>query len=126
MYPLTIVTTITEEFNKKIKADILQRLVVFLVCITIIIGTCISFAEAITPGERPYAMVTENYTVQTGDTLDKICKLYMKKNTWGKREFSEFKFGIQELNPQLFERDVIQGETLVINYWIENKAEEAG
>lgn len=125
MYPLTIVTTIIEEFNNKIKADILRRLVIFLVCIIIIAGTGISFAEAITPGERPYAMVTENYTVQTGDTLDKICRLYMKKNTWGQRDFNEFKFGIQELNPQLFERDVIRGETLVINYWIKNKAEEA-
>ena len=124
MYPLTIVTTITEEFNNKIKADILRRLVVFLICITIIVGASISFAEAITPGERPYAMVTENYTVQTGDTLDKICKLYMKKNTWGRREFNEFKLGIQELNLQLFKRDVIQGETLVINYWIKNKIED--
>ena len=107
----------------KIKVNILKRLIVLLICITIVLGTGVGLVKAITPGERPFEMVTENYTVQTGDTLDKIVEIYIKKNTWGKREFSEFKFGIQELNPQLFDRDVIQGETLIINYWIDRKDE---
>lgn len=108
----------------KIKVNILKRLIVLLICITIVLGTGVGLVKAITPGECPFAMVTENYIVQTGDTLDKIVEIYIKKNTWGKREFSEFKFGIQELNPQLFDRDVIQGETLIINYWINNKNRE--
>lgn len=117
------ISTVIETLNK-IKANLLKRLIIFLICVIVVLGAGVSIVKATTPGERPYAMVTENYTVQTGDTLDKIVERYIKKNTWGKREFQEFKFGIQELNPQLFDRDVIRGETLTINYWIENKNRE--
>ncbi|MDF2535842.1 MAG: hypothetical protein K0R18_2001 [Bacillales bacterium] len=74
--------------------------------------------------DKPYAYepVTETYIVQNGDILDNITSEYMKKNTYGKRGFDEFKQGIIELNndkhPRIRYSEIFAGERLEIHYWI--------
>lgn len=71
---------------------------------------------------------TETYLVQYGDTLDNITSEYMKKNTYGKRDFDEFKQGIIELNMDKYPRirygEIYAGERLEINYWIRKEVKE--
>jgi len=91
-----------------------------LVAISLFLLT--SVANAMTPGEKAYCLVTENYTVQNNDTLDSITRRYIVKNTYGKREFHEFRDGIIELNYDIFkQRDIRKGDNLVITYWIPNE-----
>jgi cytochrome c oxidase assembly protein Cox11 len=78
-------------------------------------------ASATVPGEKTYRLVTENYVVQNGDTLDSIARYYINKNTYGAREITEFREGIRELNWDIIGKgDVKSGEVLQINYWIPN------
>ena len=65
-----------------------------------------------------YELIQDEYTVQAGDSLDSITVAYMSKNTYGAREFKEFKSGIVELNPFLMHRDVKEGDIIKINYWV--------
>jgi hypothetical protein len=66
-----------------------------------------------------YALVEDAYTAKYGDSLNSIALTYMSKNTYGAREFKEFKAGIIELNPWLLERDIRPGDKVRINYWVE-------
>lgn len=85
----------------------------------------VAMATATVPGEKPYRLVTENYVVQDGDTLDSIAMYYIKKNTYGPREINEFREGIRELNYDMIkDGDVKKGEMLKINYWISNQSAE--
>lgn len=68
-----------------------------------------------------YELVQDRYTAQAGDSLDSITLAYMSKNTYGSREFKEFRAGIVELNPWLLERDVHEGDVIRVNYWIEEE-----
>lgn len=68
-----------------------------------------------------YKLIQDRYEVQTGDTLDSIAAAYMDKNTYGAREFKEFRAGIVELNPWLLYRDVCEGDVVIVNYWVSDK-----
>jgi hypothetical protein len=68
-----------------------------------------------------YTLVEDTYTAKPGDSLNSIALTYMSKNTYGAREFKEFKAGIVELNPWLLERDVHSGDKIRINYWVETE-----
>lgn len=68
-----------------------------------------------------YELVEDTYTAKPGDSLNSIALTYMSKNTYGAREFKEFKAGIVELNPWLLKRDVRSGDVVRINYWVETE-----
>ena len=70
-----------------------------------------------------YQLMQDKYTAENGDSLDSITIKYISKNTYGVREFKEFKSGIIELNPWLLEREVKPGDIIYINYWIKKVAE---
>lgn len=79
---------------------------------------------AIAPGEKTYRLVSEDYVVQSGDTLDSITKYYMKKNTYGPREYNEFLEGICELNYKVIKEGIKAGDVIRVNYWIPNQGVE--
>jgi hypothetical protein len=64
----------------------------------------------------------EYYTVQDGDTLWSITSEYIVKNTYGKRCFQEFKYGIIQENykkyPDIKSGLIKKGDVLEIHYWI--------
>ncbi len=68
-------------------------------------------------------MMSETYTVQTGDTLDGISYKYMAKSSV-RRDVREFREGIIELNYDSVFKDryphglIKPGDKLQINYWI--------
>lgn len=64
-----------------------------------------------------WVLVQDVHLVQEGETLDGITRAYMKKNTYGDREFHEFREGIIELNN--LHGEVVPGQKLRINYWVE-------
>jgi nucleoid-associated protein YgaU len=68
-------------------------------------------------------LVTEQYTVQSGDTLWAISEVYMAKNTYGKRDIREFYHGIIENNYDAVFVDRVPGlirpgDKLEINFWV--------
>lgn len=63
-----------------------------------------------------WALIQDVHYVQEGETLDEITRTYMKKNTYGDREFHEFREGIIELNN--LHGEVVPGQKLRINYWV--------
>lgn len=66
-----------------------------------------------------WVLIQDVHYVQEGETLDEITRTYMKKNTYGVREFYEFREGIKELN-NLHDNQVVPGQELRINYWVED------
>lgn len=86
-------------------------LVVVLVMSTFIFS---SFTEAANP---QWVLIQDTHYVQECETLDGITRDYMKKNSYGAREFNEFRQGIIELN-NLSEPKVNPGQELKINYWV--------
>ena len=74
-------------------------------------------SEAAEVVHRSWTVVLVSYEAQEGDTLDSIAEKYVQKNTYGVRDFDEFKEGIRELNDWLLTRDVKKGDVLRINYW---------
>lgn len=66
-----------------------------------------------------YKLATYTYKVKQGDTLDEITSRFMGLNTYGDRNFYEFKEGIKERNPQAFVNGeyLRANEVLVINVW---------
>lgn len=67
-------------------------------------------------------LVSETYTVKSGDTLTAISYQFMKKSSV-KRDIREFREGIIELNYDRIFKDryphglIIAGDRLQINYW---------
>lgn len=68
--------------------------------------------------------VQELYRVDRGETLDAITDVYIKKNTYGKREHKEFKQGIIEVNQWLLIKCLEEGDVLDIRYWRKYKQGE--
>lgn len=72
--------------------------------------------------EHANCLVTEIYTVKSGDTLWEIAQQYITKNTYGPREIREFYHGIIELNYDLFADrvpgEIHPGDKLTINYFV--------
>ena len=66
-----------------------------------------------------WVLIQDIHQVMEGETLDEITRTYMKKNTYGVREFHEFREGIIELN-NLHGEEVVPGQKLRINYWVED------
>lgn len=66
-----------------------------------------------------YKLATYTYKVKQGDTLDEITSRFIGLNTYGYRNFYEFKEGIKERNPQAFVNGeyLRANEVLVINVW---------
>lgn len=63
-----------------------------------------------------WVLIQDVHCVQKGETLDGITRTYMEKNTYGTREFHEFREGIIELNN--LHGEVVPGQNLRINYWV--------
>lgn len=64
-----------------------------------------------------WVLIHDVHYVMNGEDLDQITKTYMAKNTYGLREFKEFREGIIELNG-LRGKTVYPGQELSINYWV--------
>lgn len=91
----------------------------------IVMFVLLGFSNVCFANAKPYVLIQEEYTVMQGDTLDSITNSHIIKNTYGTREFLEFREGIKQLNPQLLNRPIETGETLHINYWVNNGGAEA-
>lgn len=63
-----------------------------------------------------WVLIQDVHIVLEGETLDGITRAYMEKNTYGTREFHEFREGIIELNN--LHGEVRPGQKLRINYWV--------
>ena len=76
-------------------------------------GNC----EAAETEHYTWTVVHATYVAEENDTLDSITAKYIQRNTYGVRDFNEFKEGIKELNEWLLKREVRAGDQLRINYW---------
>lgn len=65
-----------------------------------------------------WVLIHDVHYVMNGETLDEITEAYMKKNTYGPREFKEFREGIIELNNLRGKEELHTGQELKINYWV--------
>lgn len=74
-----------------------------------------------TDNDKTWELVQAEYTVEKGDTLDKIAWLFMEKNTYGRRGLVEFEEGIRELNDLEYGEEVKPGMKLKINYWVKKE-----
>lgn len=89
-----------------------------LVLAGLIIAAAASYGNAELKGH----LVSEMYTVKSGDTLTDISYQFMKKSSV-KRDIREFREGIIELNYDRIFKDryphglIIAGDQLEINYW---------
>ena len=73
-------------------------------------------SEATTP---QWVLIHDVHYVMDGETLDQITKTYMAKNTYGPRDFKEFREGIIELNNLRDKTEELHtGQELRINYWV--------
>ncbi len=85
-------------------------------------GLCAVALLSLGAADRPpYEYITETYTVQDGDTLEGIGKVFMSKNTYGERFLPEFIEGIREANPWLLDREAVAGDVLTITYWVKGE-----
>lgn len=64
-----------------------------------------------------WVLIHDVHNVVEGESIDSIARVYMEKNTYGPREFAEFREGIIELN-DLRGREAHPGQKLKINYWV--------
>lgn len=65
-----------------------------------------------------WILIHDVHYVMNGESLDEITKTYMAKNTYGPREFKEFREGIIELNNLRDKEELHIGQELSINYWV--------
>lgn len=78
--------------------------------------------------EKPLGhVVTEYYTVVSGDTLDDISYKFMAKSSV-RRDVREFRCGIEELNWDIFKNRqrgmIYPGDRLQVNYWVSDEPKE--
>ena len=95
----------------------MKKLFIAALVLSALIVSSVNSTEAAEVDHRAWTLVQVSYEVQQGDTLDSVTEMYMKKNSYGKREFKEFREGIKQLNDWLLERDMKEGDVLRINYW---------
>lgn len=95
-----------------------------LVVVGLIVFAVASCGSAATSKSNGH-LVTETYTVISGDTLDKIAYHYIAKSSV-RRDIREFREGIVELNWDKVFKDryphglIKAGDRLQINYWKED------
>ena len=65
-----------------------------------------------------WVLIHDVHYVMDGEDLDQITKAYMVKNTYGPRDFKEFREGIIELNGLRGKTKLYAGQELNINYWV--------
>lgn len=89
----------------------------FIMVVVLIMATVVftGFSEAAIP---KWVLIHDVHHVVEGETLDEITRTYMAKNTYGPREFNEFREGIIELNGLRGKTDLHAGQELNINYWV--------
>ena len=93
-------------------------MVVMLVAATVVLSG-FSTSEATEGDATPkWVLIHDVHYVMDGETLDEITKAYMAKNTYGPRDFKEFREGIIELNGLRGKTDLHAGQELNINYWV--------
>ena len=94
-------------------------LAVMLVAATVVLSG-FSTSEAAEVGDTlpKWVLIHDVHYVTDGETLDEITKAYMAKNTYGPRDFKEFREGIIELNGLRGKTDLHAGQELNINYWV--------
>lgn len=77
-------------------------------------ATIAGFGEA----APKWVLIHDVHNVVEGESINSITRVYMKKNTYGPREFAEFREGIIELNDLRGREEVHPGQKLKINYWV--------
>ena len=92
-------------------------MVVMLLAATVVFSG-FSTSEAAEVGDTKWVLIHDVHYVTDGATLDEITKAYMAKNTYGPRDFKEFREGIIELNGLRGKTDLHAGQELNINYWV--------
>lgn len=94
-------------------------MVVILLTATVVLSG-FSTSEAAEVGDTlpKWVLIHDVHYVTDGETLDEITKAYMAKNTYGPRDFTEFREGIIELNGLRGKTDLHAGQELNINYWV--------
>ena len=95
----------------------MQKFIRLLIAMVLLL--VVSYGEGSEPAN---SLVSETYTVKSGDTLWGISQQYIIKNTYGSREIREFYHGIIELNYDLFTGrvpgEIHPGDKIIINYFV--------
>ncbi|SMC56817.1 LysM peptidoglycan-binding domain-containing protein [Sporomusa malonica] len=85
---------------------------------TALLVTVVSYGSGSDPSG---VLISETYTVRTGDTLWTISEQYIQKNTYGPRDIREFYHGIIEINQDVLASrepgEIHPGDKLTVNYW---------
>ena len=95
----------------------LKKIVLIGLIVAATIFSGFSTSEA-TEGDAKWVLIHDVHYVMDGETLDEITKAYMAKNTYGPRDFKEFREGIIELNGLRGKTKLYAGQELNINYWV--------
>lgn len=94
-----------------------------LLLMCIIFGYFFAYDTPVATNANKGHMVSEVYVVHQGDTLDGIAYQFMNKSSV-KRDVREFRSGIEENNYELLKGRqkgiILEGDKLVIKYWIKN------
>ena len=89
-----------------------------LAAATIFSGFSTSEATEVGDTMPKWVLIHDVHYVTDDEDLDSITRVYMKKNTYGHREFKEFREGIIELNGLRGKTELHIGQELRINYWV--------
>ena len=96
--------------KRKEMIDMLKKIIMAVMLTVTIAG----FGEA----APKWVLIHDVHNVVEGESIDSIAQVYMEKNTYGPREFVEFREGIIELNDLRGRTEVHPGQKLKINYWV--------
>lgn len=97
----------------------LKKFIMVVLLIATVVLSGFNTSEAAEVGDAlKWVLIHDVHYVTDGETLDEITKAYMAKNTYGPRDFKEFREGIIELNGLRGKTDLHAGQELRINYWV--------